>query len=120
MKMVAILAMAVLLQACSVLDVLKAVIPGTTPGVSVEAQIGDRENTLGDSNEMTIKGDSATVTTNKADTQFRGDVKTDSVTITNMPTFLVWLLFAFALSGWILPRPQTLMKMWMEKKNGNV
>lgn len=72
---------------------------GSDKGVSVDAQIGDRENSLGDSVRA---GDGSTVNVKK--NKFEGEAK--DVTINELPW---WVLVFVAVGFWCMEKPWVLI-----------
>lgn len=110
MRFILVIALALSLQACSLMDVLRTFSP-TQPGVAVDAQLGDRQAIVGDKREQEIEveGDNAVVTTDNTKTkqQFAGEVR--DVTINDTNPWILGLLLSIAIAGWLVPRPST---MW--------
>lgn len=98
----------IILTSCAALDMVKKFLPGASEGVSVDAQIGDREGSLavgGARGAGNIKAeDEATVnvitSSNKAKIE-----SANEVTIHNGPSF--WL-YALLILGWVLPTPTSM------------
>lgn len=124
MRIILLFTLLISLQACSVMDALRAFSP-SQPAVAVDAQVGDRQAIVGDKREQDVEVDTETgdvaVTTdntkNESKQQFTGEVKTDSLTINNTNTTLVFLLMLVAIVGWVCPRPSTMWRMFRDRKN---
>lgn len=115
---------AILLVGCTALAPIASKLLGSADdGISVDAQVGDRENegALGESvqkgtGDIEVK-DKAKVTVNN--TQQTADAKietADNVTVQNIPPWV----FLLAILGWLLPTPQAMWKglcIWRKKIN---
>lgn len=110
MKTLACTALVFILTACSPLDVIKQVsshILPTEKGLSVDAQIGDRDNELQLSGAKGISGDitaedDATVVVNTSSHETAAQIKrAEVVNIEQIPPWVLLLLIL----GWVLPTP---------------
>lgn len=80
-------------------------------GVSVDAQIGDRQNTLG-SSVGAVEGDGNTV--NQTETKVAGGA--EKVVINEANNWMTIFLVLLALIGWMLPPPQDIIKSLRGRK----
>ena len=97
MRLILIAYLCVILTSCAALDVAKKLIGGGGSGVTVDAQVGDKDQSvqLGDSSgprDINVKG--------------KGTVHVTSEVVNNGPSPLLYLLL---IGGWILPTP---VSMW--------
>jgi hypothetical protein len=142
-KALIVLLMSVSVSACTPMSVLSGLIPGSKPGISVDAQVG-KDNTKqtgvglqGDRGDITnstvsknatgvaIGGTTSNTTAEFIDTnviaETQNTIKADNSTIgitnqiTNIPP---WVLILLVL-GWVLPTPLQIFKAfveWREKR----
>ena len=104
-KQIAILYLCASLSACAALELLQDVLPGSKAGIAVDAQIGDKDQ-------------SVHVTSNE-ETNIAG---AEEVIINNSDDF--WIMMA--LIGWCAPSPgkmcrsakQAILNLWRRRKNG--
>lgn len=95
------------LAACSWTDWVKPFVPGND-GISVDAQVGDRNATLGDKNEVVVedvKGD-VNVTTKTEESEYKFN-QVETVQIDNVPLIIILLMIL----GWLMPTPSNMWKV---------
>ena len=97
-KQIAILYLCASLSACAALELLQDVLPGSKAGIAVDAQIGDKDQ-------------SVHVTTNE-ETNIDG---AQEVIINNDTK--PWL-YGLLILGWVLPTPVSMFKALWRKKRG--
>ena len=108
-----------LLTSCSALDVMKSAMSAGEPsGISVDAQIGDRENDVQLTGTKVIEGsltasDDSTVIVDTSTHETASQIETAGVVnIEQIPTSVLLLLIL----GWLLPTPTTMyrgIKAWL-------
>ena len=122
MKKILLAYVCIILSACAALDFAKKMLPGMDGGVSVDAQIGDRDGSIavgGARGAGNIKAkDEATVnvvtSTNKTKVE-----KANEITINNDPS--PWL-YGILILGWVLPTPTSMFRSsigWWRRKRKN-
>lgn len=127
-KLIALVVVAFSLTACSALDWVKPFLPGGNDGISAEAQVGDRNNALGDHEEYSqeievedVTGD-VSIKSESTKVEQRSEVRVDNAADVSVTNISVWLILLLIL-GWLLPTPTTMWrgirnawKGWMERR----
>lgn len=127
-KTIALLVITSLLTACSALDWIKPFLPNSGSGISAEAQLGDRNASLGDHEETKqeidvedVKGD-VTIKSESTKIKQESDVRVEQAKDVRVTNISFWLIVLLIL-GWCLPTPSTMIRGirnawqgWMERR----
>lgn len=111
-KKISAIILIISLSSCTPLDAAKLLLPSASDGISVDAQIGDRENAI-ESNDTTIRAEDSTVSVDNRESSFQG--KADNVKVDNADHigliigFVMGALFGIAV-GLLLPQYKLFLK----------
>lgn len=111
----------VVLSACGAIGALKAFVPSSQAGLSVDAQIGDKEQEVAvqlggvkGTEDISAKGN-AVVNVDTASIESNVE-EANEVTINNDPSPWLYLIL---IGGWVLPTPMSMIRSlvgWFKKR----